>query len=88
VPHTVTIPNSARHFFFQGPVKVNVTMISGNALAHQEVESAIILMLWPISWKYSATVIPDGKRYNTTVNRNPVLNSNSFLEYVVTEILC
>jgi hypothetical protein len=43
-------------------------MISGNALNHQEVESAIILMLCPISWKYSATVIPDGKRYNMTVN--------------------
>lgn len=36
--------------------------ISRNASAHRDVESAIILTLYPISLKYSAIVIPEHLR--------------------------
>jgi len=40
--------------------------ISRNASAHREVESAIILTLYPISRKYSAIVIPGYKKKCTS----------------------
>jgi hypothetical protein len=42
--HCVTIPNSARHFFFQGPIKVNGIMIHRKIKCATKVNSNLVVL--------------------------------------------